>query len=130
LAAGQTLAASPPILTDRLYELELKMQADVTFPATPGKQSESDGAYAGLVKLTISTPGTYRLSLDQAVWVDVIENGTVIRAHDFQGRKGCNAPHKVVEFLLPAGSPITLQFSGSSVAVVKVTVTRSPGGTS
>src|SRR5262249_25917633 len=35
-----------------------------------------------------------------------------------------NAPHKIVEFLLPAKTPITLQFSGSRVRDVKVTVTR------
>jgi hypothetical protein len=72
----------------------------------------------------------YRIALDQPLWVDVIANGTVVQAKDFQGRPGCNAPHKIVEFLLPAASPITLQFSGSAVRVVKVTVTRSPGGTS
>jgi hypothetical protein len=130
LAAGATLAASPAIVTDRLYQLELRMQAEVTLPATPGKQPKSDGVYAGLLRLTVHARRVYRISLDQPVWVDVIENGTVIAASDFQGRKGCSAPHKVVEFLLQAGSPITLQFSGSSAAVVKVAVTRSPSGTS
>ena len=78
-------------------------------------------AFAGLVRLTVETAGVYRISLDQPLWVDVIANGTVVPAKDFQGRSGCNAPHKIVEFQLPAASPITLQFSGSNVPVVKAT---------
>jgi hypothetical protein len=67
----------------------------------------------------------YRISLDQPLWVDVIADGAMVPAKDFQGRRGCNAPHKVVEFLLPARVPITLQFSGGNASTVKVTVTHS-----
>jgi hypothetical protein len=72
----------------------------------------------------------YRVSLEQPLWVDVIANGTLVPAKDFQGRPGCNAPHKIVEFTLPAQVPITLQFSSGGVSTVKVTVTRSPAATS
>lgn len=126
LAAGQTLTDSPTMVTDRLYQLKLRAQSEVTFAATPGKQPRSDRPYAGLVRLTVSTAGVYRVSLDQPVWVDVIDNGSVVQAKDFQGRSGCSAPHKIVEFQLPAGRPVTLQFSGGSVATAKITVTRSP----
>jgi len=130
LAAGQTLPTAPAIVIERLYQLELQAQTEVAFPAIPGKPPKSAGAYAGLVKLTVDAPGVYRISLDQPVWVDVVQNGTTIAADGFQGRKGCSAPHKIVEFLLPAGIPLTLQFSGSNAAVVKTTVTRSPRATS
>jgi len=131
LDAGQMAAASPALAIDRLYQLQLKTQPQVTFVAQPGKKLPNEAeSFAGLASLTVETGGVYRIALDQGLWVDVIANGTVLQARDFQGRRGCNAPHKVVEFLLPVGSPITLQFSGSSVAVVKVAVTRSPGGTS
>jgi len=129
LEAGQTLAAAPTVVIDHLYELKLSEQAQVTFPVTPGKNAKSDGAYAGLASLTVDSPGLYRISLDQPVWVDVIANGTVVPAKDHQGSSGCNAPHKIVEFLLPAGTPLTLQFSGGSFGTTKVTVTRSSGGT-
>jgi hypothetical protein len=130
LIGGQAIAASPALEGDRLYQVELSGQSQVKFLESPGKKRGEGRVYAGLAKLTVDTPGVYRISLDQPLWVDVIANGTVVPSKDFQGRPGCNAPHKVVEFLLPAGSPITLQFSGSSVPVVKLTVTRSPGGTS
>jgi hypothetical protein len=130
LVAGQTTAGSPTLAADRLYQLQLKGQSAVAFPTPPGKKSPNEGTYAGLATLTVEAGGVYRIAIDRAVWVDVIANGSLIPAKDFQGRHGCNAPHKIVEFLLPARTPLTLQFSGSDVATVKVAVTRSPAGTS
>ena len=130
LTGGQALAAAPTLAADQLYQLELKAQSEVTFFEPPGKKRGDSGAYAGLAGLTVDTAGVYRISLDQSLWIDVIVNGTVVPAKDFQGRPGCNAPHKMVEFVLSARVPITLQFSGASVSTVKVTVTHSPAATS
>jgi hypothetical protein len=131
LAAGNAAAAAPTLAIDRLYQLQLRAQREVAFVTQPGKKMPNEGkTYAGLASLTVETGGIYRIALDQAVWVDVIANDSLVQAKDFQGRPGCNAPHKMVEFLLPAGKPMTLQFSGSRVSTVKVTVTRSPGRTS
>ena len=125
LVAGQKVTAAPTVLLDHLYELKLTGQTQVTF-VTPAKKPKSDEAYVGLARLTVKSPGVYRISLDQPVWVDVIANGSVVPAKDHQGSRGCNAPHKIVEFVLPAGSPVTLQFSGGSVATAKLAVTHSP----
>jgi len=130
LTGGQTVAASPTLAADRLYQVDLTAQSEVKFLEPPGRKHGDRGALAGLVRLRVETAGVYRISVSQPLWVDVIANGTVVPAKDFHGRPGCDAPHKIVEFLLPAATPITLQFSGSSVPVVKPTVTRSPGGTS
>jgi hypothetical protein len=126
LAAGRTPAASPPLATDQLYQLKLSPQTQVTFVAPPGGKRRVEVPFAGLARVTVHAPGVYRIALDQPVWVDVIAGGTVVAAKDHQGRPGCNAPHKIVEFALPAGTPVTLQFSGGDVATVKVTVSRSP----
>lgn len=126
LAAGQTLAASPSLATDRLYQLKLIAQKEVTLATPPGGKRRVEAAYAGLARLTVHAPGIYRIALDQPVWVDVIASGAIVPAKDHQGRAGCNAPHKIVEFALPAGTPVTLQFSGGDVETVKVTVSRSP----
>jgi hypothetical protein len=128
LGAGQKVAAAPTVVIDQLYELKLPLQAGVTF-LTPGKKPKSDDGYAGLARLTVKSPGVYRISLDQPLWVDVVVNGTVVPARDHQGSRGCNAPHKIVEFPLPAGSPITLQFSAASVATARLAITRSPDQT-
>ncbi len=126
LAAGSTLAASPSLSTDRLYQLELPRQSEVKFVASPGRHRPPDGLYAGLARLTVDTGGAYRISLDQSLWVDVIANGLAIQAKAFQGRPGCSAPHKIVEFVLPAGTSLTLQISGGSVPTARIAVTRPP----
>jgi hypothetical protein len=54
-----------------------------------------------------------------------VVNGALVPAKDFQGRPGCDAPHKVVEFTLPSGTAL-LQFSGGASETVKVTISRSP----
>lgn len=126
LAAGQTPAASPPLAPDQLYQLTLSPLSKVTFLAPPSRKGHGEQPYAGLVLVRVDTPGVYRVSLDQPVWVDVVVNGAVVAPQDHQGRPGCNAPHKIVEFSLPAGTPVTLQLSGE-VPTVKVTVSRSPG---
>jgi len=127
LAAANAAAASPTLTTDRLYQLQLKAQPEITFITRPGKKVPNEGeTYAGLASLSVETAGVYRIALDQPLWVDVIANDSLVQAKDFQGHPGCKAPHKIVEFLLPARIPITLQFSGGRVPTVKLTVTRSP----
>ena len=130
LTAGQTVADLPTLVPDQLYQVELRSQSEVKFLEPPGRKPRDGVAFAGLVRLTVETAGVYRISLEQPLWVDVFANGNVVAAQDFQGRPGCNAPHKIVEFLLPARTPITLQFSGGRVSTVKATVTRSPVRTS
>lgn len=129
LAAGNAAATSPTLTTDQLYQLQLKARSEVTLVTQPGKDGPNNAeTYAGLARLVLETSGVYRIALDQGLWVDVIANDSVVKSKDFQGRHGCSAPHKIVEFQLPARTPITLQLSGGHVPAVKVTVTRSPAG--
>jgi hypothetical protein len=127
LAAGASAADAPAISLDRLYELALPPHSKVRFAVTPGKsKSGSTEGHAGLATLSLPSAGLYRIALDQPFWVDVIAGGTAIPSRDFQGRRGCSAPHKVVEFELPAGTPLTLQFSSGDAATIRVAVLRAP----
>jgi hypothetical protein len=112
VASGKALTDAPALTPERLYELELRAQPEVSF--------------AGIARLTVASAGVYRFALDQAAWIDVVVNGTVLKTLDFQGRPGCSAPHKIVEFALPAGKPLLLEFSASVTPSIKVTVSRSP----
>jgi hypothetical protein len=125
LAAGASAADAPAITLDRLYELALVSYSGVHFAATPGKSGSTEG-HAGLATLSLASAGVYRVALDAPVWVDVIAHGTAITSRDFQGRHGCHAPHKVVEFELPAGTPLTLQLSAAKAATVRIAVLRAP----
>jgi len=127
LASGKALADAPALAPERLYELELRAQPEVSFAAPPSRVWPKEATYAGLARLTVEAAGVYRFALDQPAWVDVVVNGTLLPSRDSQGRSGCNAPHKIVEFALPAGRPVTLEFSASVTPSLKLTVTRSPG---
>jgi len=128
-SAARSPTAAPPLAPERLYQLQLSEQSQVTFAAPPGAKPRGESTYAGLARLTVDASGVYRIALSDAVWVDAVVNGAALGARDFQGRPGCNAPHKVLEFELPGKTPVTLQFSASRLAAVEVTVTRVPAGT-
>jgi hypothetical protein len=126
LPATSTESAAPALAMDRLYELKLARQSEVHFAAPPGRPSPSDGSYGTLLHLRVPQPGTYRIALDSKVWVDVLADGAALAAGDFTGRPGCSAPHKIVEFVLPAGKTLILQLSGATTATVRLSVTRAP----
>jgi hypothetical protein len=109
-----------------MYELKLTPQPQVTFALPPGKTMLTDGAYAGLVTFRVTTAGAYRVAVDVPFWIDVVADGRLVATKDFQGAHGCDAPHKIVEYELAAAQPLVLQVSGSTNAVVRLTVTASP----
>jgi hypothetical protein len=126
LAGGKNVQSAPSLSVDHLYELILQSQDGIQFAAAPGKKMLTDGAFAGLAKLQISMPGNYRIALDVPFWIDIVQAGKLLPSLDFQGRPGCNAPHKIVEFKLPATHDLIIQFSGATGERVRVSVTHSP----
>ena len=126
LASGRALADAPQLSPDRLYELELRAQPEVTFLAPPSRTWPQEATYAGLARLTVETAGVYRFSLDQKAWIDVVANGTLLHSRDSEFRDGCSTPNKLVEFALPAGKPLLLEFSSAVTPSIKFTLTRSP----
>lgn len=127
LIAGRDRASAPGIATERLVELTLVPDAQVSFATTPGRPVPPQDAFGGLATLTVPRPGPYRISVNQGVWIDVVSQGQLVPAIDYEGSRSCDAPHKVVVFNLPAGRPVTLQFSGAGEVTLRVTVTRAPG---
>jgi hypothetical protein len=126
LTTGKDAKSAPVVAPNRLYKLRLLARDQVTFSASPAKKPESSTAYAGLAALKISMPGSYRIAVDLPFWIDVVSNGSLVAAKDFQGQHGCRAPHKIVEFELVGLRPFVLQFSSATNDSVLLTVTPSP----
>jgi hypothetical protein len=126
LTAGKDSKSAPIVAPNRLYKLRLLAQDQVVFSASPTKKPEGKSAYAGLAAFKISMPGSYRISVDQPFWIDVVSKGSLVAAKDFQGQHSCRAPHKIVEFELVDTRPHVLQFSNARSDSVLVTVTASP----
>ncbi|HTY50078.1 MAG TPA: hypothetical protein VMB48_10330 [Steroidobacteraceae bacterium] len=124
-SAGGTV---PLLEADRLYDIALAPQSGVSYVMKPQKKALPDGAYGGLVHLHIPAAGQYRVSMDVPFWIDVIADHRFAPTTDFTGMRGCKAPHKIVQFPLPAGDDLVLQFSGAASAHVHVTITAAPPG--
>ena len=129
VAAGHDPATTPLLAPERLYLLQLAPQDHVALALPPGKQPKPDGAYAGMARLRLQQPGTYRVSVDQSLWIDVVADGKMIDSADFQGRSGCLTPHKIVQYALPAGRDLVLQLSGAVSPGVRLTITPADAGT-
>jgi hypothetical protein len=125
MQAGADTKSAPIVLPNHLYQLALAPQSEVKFSVHEGKKTE-DNAHAGLAILRISAEGSYRVSVDLPVWIDVVTQDSVLTPTDYQGQHNCAAPRKVVQFELKGTKPFLLQFSGAAVGQVLVTVTPAP----
>jgi len=125
LRVGRDGADAPSLQPGRLYALQLEPQEKIRFALPPGRNRPMADARGGIVRLEIASAGTYRISLDQAFWVDVVAGGALLASKDFQGVPGCDAPHKIVEFDLPAANDLLLQISAEHATTLRLTVTRS-----
>jgi hypothetical protein len=126
LKSAKESTSAPAIVPNRLYQLHLTPQDQVTFAANPGKKAPAAGAFAGLAMLKIAAAGVYRIAIDLPVWIDVVSSRSLLAAKDFEGQRNCSAPHKIVEFELPGGQPFILQFSNGMSDNILLTVTASP----
>ena len=124
--AGHDLASAPVMKAQKMYELTLTPQSGVTFILPPAKKMLADGAFAGLVHMQVPTAGSYRVSLDQGFWIDVVGHQKLIESTDFTGSHSCDGPRKIVLFNLPAGQDLVLQLSGAAKDRVRVTLTPAP----
>ena len=125
VTAATAAGPAPTVDVDKLYEITLTPQDKVSFVLAPAKKALADGAFAGMVTLHIPNSGKYRVSMSEGFWIDVIADGKFAPTDDFTGAHECRAPRKIVQYPLPAGN-LTLQFSNTNSATVRVTVTAVP----
>lgn len=111
------------VVPGTLYRAQLHPQAGVTLAARPGKPMLEDDAQAGLLTFRVPADGHYRVSISTGHWIDVVDNGQIVSSLDFQGRRGCPLVHKIVEFALPAGRDLVLQFAGGTASEAGVVIT-------
>jgi len=123
-AAVKPSANVPRVEPDKPYEVKLADQSAVTFVVRPGKPTLNDGTHAGLLQFRLERAGRYRVSISSGHWIDIVDGTQIVTSRDFQGQRGCERPHKIVEYELPAGRELTLQFSGSRDAQVIVAITE------
>lgn len=125
VVAGVSEQASPTLGTARLFLVTLSSQKLVHFAAGPGGRGSADDAHAGLTTLKVQAAGRYRISLDARAWVDMVAGGQFIPPAGYEGRPDCHAPHKIVEFDLPAGV-VLIQVSAAQPDKLRLAITAVP----
>jgi hypothetical protein len=126
LAAGMDAKSAPMMLLNHLYALKLSPQDNVAFAVAPGKKVPAPGSNAGIVSFKLPAGGSYRVAIDMPFWIDVVSNGALVEAKDFQGQRGCSAPHKILVYDLLGTRPFFLQLSNAKPDSVRVTITATP----
>ena len=108
LSSGSDMAALP----STGMTLALTTPPDAKLP-TPPERAPKDGTFAGFARLT-ATPkaGIYTISLSSGAWVDVVQDGHLLKPKAFSGATDCDGIRKTMKYEVSA-SPFVLQVSGA-----------------
>jgi hypothetical protein len=106
-ATGMTLALTPP--------------ADAKLP-TPPERAPKEGTFAGFASVK-SAPkaGLYTISLSAGGWVDVVQDGHILKPKGFSGATDCDGIRKTMKYELSA-SPLVLQVSGTREDSISIAI--------
>ncbi len=107
LASGSEQAAVP----SSAITLGLVAPADAGLP-TPPERAPKDGTFAGFTSVKTAKAGLYTISLSGTAWVDVVQDGHVLKPVAFSGANDCNGIRKTMKYEL-SGQPFVLQVSGA-----------------
>ena len=106
LMAGATVALDP--------------QDRTTYPVPPTHKPKNSPAYGAVVAgAPLAEGGTYQITLSDEAWIDVVQNGKIIRSTAFSGAEGCPGIRKSVRFKLDHG-PLTIELSDAKAERVNI----------
>jgi hypothetical protein len=100
--------AAPPAATI----LALRAPGDAALPSPPERPSK-EGTFAGFARFKAPPrAGIYTVSLSAGAWVDVVQDGHILKPTAFSGATDCDGIRKSMKYQL-AASPFVLQISGT-----------------
>jgi hypothetical protein len=129
VSAAGTASTAPGLARGRAAEVRLVRQLDTTFAHPPERQRGGPDSYAGIVSLGVLPAGRWRISMNKAVWVDLVAGGKLLASPDFEMRAQCPEIVKSVVFEQAVGGLTLLQISGGEVPAVRVVVTEASAPT-
>jgi hypothetical protein len=101
--------------------LGLKTPADAKLPSPP-EHKPKDGTFAGFTRFQKAPKaGTYTISLSAAAWIDVVQDGEILKPMEFSGATDCAGIRKTMKYDLAAG-PFVIQVSGATENTISLAV--------
>ena len=117
LASGSEQAALPPTA----ITLALVAPTDAKLPSPP-ERAPKDGTFAGFTSFKAAPKaGLYTVSLSAGAWVDLVQDGHVLKPKAFSGATDCDGIRKTMKYDL-AASPFVLQVSGSKENALSIAI--------
>jgi hypothetical protein len=89
----------------------LALAKDAKLPTQP-ERAPKEGSFAGIVSVPKLEPGLYQITLSAEAWIDVAENGKLVKSSGFSGQRDCPGVRKSVRFQLGTG-PATVEISNA-----------------
>jgi hypothetical protein len=97
--------------------------ASANLPVPPSRAPKTPDTNAGFVRVSaIEKAGTYRVTLSHGAWIDVVQNGQILKSLAFSGVAGCDGIAKSVKFELAPASFI-VELSGTTASSIVFVVT-------
>jgi hypothetical protein len=123
LAAPEEIASGGAAKLATGENLKLGLQANAKLPQEPSRPPKFPDSYAGFVTLPApGSAGTYRVTIAHGAWIDVVQDGHVLKSTDHTGAVGCDGLAKSLKFDLSA-TPFTVEISSSTEPSVALVVT-------
>lgn len=104
--------------------LALARTPDVAYPLRPAKPGGSV-SYGGLTRFTVDKPGTWRVALSTAAWVDLVRDGAALQSIAHGHGPDCTGVRKMVDFTLSPGE-YTIQVAANGADSITLLVTPLP----
>lgn len=101
-------------------QLRLTPTPSVRYAVSPEKPG-APASHGGLVSFTVTRPGTYRVALGAAAWIDVIRDEKPATSVAHGHGPACSGIRKMVDFRLEPGRYL-LQVAGAADPVIPVMV--------
>jgi hypothetical protein len=101
--------------------LDLKAPTDAKLPSSPERKPK-DGTFAGFTRFQKAPKaGTYTVSLSNYAWVDVVQDGEILKPMESSGVTDCAGIRKTIKYDLAAG-PFVIQLSGVAENTISMAV--------
>jgi hypothetical protein len=116
LVSGSEQAALP----SSAMTLGLVAPSEAKLP-TPPERAPKDGTFAGFTGIKTTKAGLYTISLSAGAWVDVVQDGHVLKPVAFSGATDCDGIRKTMKYELSA-QPLVLQVSGARDNLISIAI--------
>ncbi|MBA4789685.1 MAG: hypothetical protein H2042_08315 [Rhizobiales bacterium] len=100
---GGMLEAGARVQAEPFQMLTLALAPPAEPPAQPPAKG---GPNSGYILLKVEVPGLYQVTLPQAAWIDVVQQGQMLPAAAFTPAKDCPGVRKSVRFALKGGAAL------------------------